>query len=880
MRGRLLKMGRPEHILACFAACVVLHGAASLAQPTAPTPDAHTALLLHLDGDTRDAGSFQHDVHTVGKVEWVEGRFGKALKVTQGGLFGQPTEPLNVGGKSWTIEMWIKPDGERPKNVDFVFGGRGTPRGYSFGIRHRSHLAATFQYGEDGGTALSENVGDALSDGKWHHVAAVLDRARHGEVRLYLDGKQLKLRETAFCPSIVSEKAVMPFRAAIMTPIRHDHIGYCGLIDEIHISSEVRPEYATRDPMPGPPTAPKRKPKPFTYDPAASKTPLRIDPARTLIVVHDGVPEKHTSDAAALLRKWILRTLRRPRGLLIRNETQAGDVTGKTIVALGRTRWVDDADVKGLWRDGFIIKRKANVIVICGGMSRGTLLGAVHFLDKFCGVRFYMPGDTFTSLPDEREIVLPAIDIREEPYVKSCFTTGVGGDWTIRNGIQRRTGGSHAHNMFDVFPPSRYAERYPEIYPIIKGKRYIPADRKDQAWQPCFSEPKLLDAAEETALRYFRLWPKHAYLAFSIQDGHAVCECPRCLAAYAPFKKADPRFGVTKGHSLIYWKFMNALAARLETKLPGRKWVALAYGPTRFPPPFKLHPDIIVFCNFHVAELQADRILTPGKDGVSPLDRWLDLANGFGNHDWYQGHGFLIPRIYTGYWSQFMQHLKKRVPTSYQHAEAYANYGLDGPKLYILGRQWWDPDVDVDALWRRLCADLFGPAADPMVEYFTTLEKLWVALDNVKGPERKLNNYARQFILDEDDRKQFARCRALLDDAKAKAKTLQQKTRINLFSKSFRFTEYLIEFSGAKTIDAKTLAKANEYVWEVIAKDPMTISGSYLDTDPHAYLAGAIKAFTRGKRKTGGKDLKRDRVLETLEETKKKEPKDDLDDPF
>ena len=36
-----------------------------------------------------------------------------------------------------------------------------------------------------------------IADGRWHHVAAVVDRARRGELRLYLDGQEVTARQAA-----------------------------------------------------------------------------------------------------------------------------------------------------------------------------------------------------------------------------------------------------------------------------------------------------------------------------------------------------------------------------------------------------------------------------------------------------------------------------------------------------------------------------------------------------------------------------------------------------------------------------------------------------------------------------------------------------------
>jgi hypothetical protein len=407
----------------------------------------------------------------------------------------------------------------------------------------------------------------------------------------------------------------------------------------------------------------------------------------------------------------------------------------------------------------------------------------------------------------------------------SLAVPGYNDRWLLLIAGNTRTGlaGTHQHNMWHAFPPEKFAKRLPEIYPIVKGERYIPKAATDQKWNPCFSEPKLLDAAEETVIEYYRAHPDHLWYSFGIQDSHVMCECPRCAAFVKPHVERDPKLGRVAACSELFWRFMNALAERLEEKLPGKCIEGLAYSMTRLPPPFKLHRNIVVFTNLHIAELDADPYMKPEADGITPLDRWLSVAGIYGNHDWHQGNGYLIPRIYSGYWSRFMRHLKTKTPFTYQHAETYPNFGLDGAKSYVLAQTWWNPDVDTTALWRQFCDDMFGPAAGPMFDYFATLEKLWTSLDNVEGPERKLNRWSNQFVTTEKDRETIRRCRALLDEAKSLVRSDAEKKRVELFSKTFRLSEYLFEFAAAPAVSAARIEEAKRYAREAIIPDPLTL---------------------------------------------------------
>ncbi len=828
------------------------------AGPAAHQPDRQTALLLHLDGDARDSSGAEGHGEVKGRHAWAEGRFGKSLRLEgQGGVVIAPSGALHVGSQSWTVECWFKPDPGQQGARILVGGGWGHERDYYLGIGDNV-LFASFSAGPLSGAVRSPDLAKVLYDGHWHHAAAVLDRGRAGEVRLYLDGRRISPETRAFCPPIEFDEGAMGVVVGATAPWYVGKEGYRGLIDEVRISSAVRPEYAAEGPLPEEALA-RAKPRPrFEFDPAASRKPLELSPHNTVIALPELGVSQGNHDAAAELQQWLRKASGAATGFDILPESKVGPVEGRTIIALGRSRWLADDEIAGLSPAGFLIRRKANVVCIAGGAGTGAYLGAVRFLDRACGVRFYMPTDLFTSVAAGKPVIQGELEVRIEPFVGSAMMSGLvgvpgDGGWAKRNGAARRLGGTHQHSMYDIFPPARFAQRCPEIYPILGGKRHVPADASDQQWQPCLSEPKLLDCALESCRLHFRRFPSHLYVAVSVQDGHRTCECPKCNAAYEGFKAAGRPEAEARdrGFSKLYWQFIAALAGRLEAEAPGKKLVALVYGPARFPPDSAMPANVVLFTNFHVAELDADRILAPeAATGVSPLDEVLSRARTYGNHDWYHGNGFLVPRIYSGYWSRFMRALAAKADGAMMHAEAYPNWGLDGPKLYITARLWQEPGLDVEELLGQFCGDMFGPAAAPMRAYFTELEKLWIALDNVKGPERKLFQWGRQFLADADDLAAVRRCRGLLEEAAKLAATEDERRRVALFSDTFRVSESLYEMAAAESVAKDRVEQFRRHVETKIIPNPMTLyRAADNGADLKKHLEGALSFATAAGKK-------------------------------
>lgn len=530
----------------------------------------------------------------------------------------------------------------------------------------------------------------------------------------------------------------------------------------------------------------------ITLPVAAAEHELKLDPAGTIIVTPDNYGSTLRM-AVNTLSQWLKAACRAENGFDVIPESKVSTDEDRTILAVGTHRWSVDPRIAALQTDGFVLRRIDNVIMMAGKSEQSALSAAVEFLDRCIGVRFYMPTALFTSLPEQSTFTIGQLDVVSNPFVPSLYLSGIDSDdqegarWTMRNGGWRRKGGTHQHNLFSIFEPKRFAHRYPEIYPIIEGKRYIPTGKTDQSWQINFLAPAAVDAAMESIREYFEKRPEDEYIAVSINDGGRNDETPETLAVVQSFEHRYPneRFAKAMAYSSIYWKFMAELGQRMKSELPGKNLLGLAYGATRFAPEHALPDNVVVFTNFHVAELPQDRFIEPQADQPGSLELWARVARHYGNHDWYQGSGFIIPRAYTNHWRQFLAAVDHHFDGPYMHVECYPNWGLDGFKYYFMAKLMWDPKADIDGLRAQMAKDLYGPAAAPMRRYMETTEKLWVQLNVTEGVERKLFRWAAQFGTTEEGMRLVELCHASLQEAAALAETDEQKKRVALFKDFF-----------------------------------------------------------------------------------------------
>jgi hypothetical protein len=218
-----------------------------------------------------------------------------------------------------------------------------------------------------------------------------------------------------------------------------------------------------------------------------------------------------------------------------------------------------------------------------------------------------------------------------------------------------------------------------------------------------------------------------------------------------------------------------------------------------------------------------------------------------GQYDWAQGDGYFIPRLYAGLATRLFDRQHR---FTLAKAETYPNWGLDGPKYWMLVQIWDNPGSDSRRLYEQFCSDMFGPAKDEMLAYFLGLEELWISMD--ADAERKLFKWKTQFTLRPPQMDMVRAARAHLDQAKARAVTPEEKQRVELFSKTFKLSELLFAIANAPTIRKSQIEELRTYTATVIAPDPMTLnSKGQGQAGPSNYVMNQLESIlatiTEGK---------------------------------
>jgi hypothetical protein len=551
-----------------------------------------------------------------------------------------------------------------------------------------------------------------------------------------------------------------------------------------------------------------------------------LQPQKTFIVIPHQ-PDALESKSASLLHKWLTNIYHTDTGFEVVRENFIKEISGEVIISIGKTTFNSADTASTLSPYAFAIKRRRSVISIKGATALGTLIGTGYFLDHFCGVRFYIPGDLFTSVPATGSVNLDKkISVKETPFTKYVYSTGykngTENSWAQINGLLRKDWGSHQHSMGDRFYNDSIFKLFPEIFPIIHGKKYFPKSKGDQSWEPDFAEPKLVDAAVYATVDYFKKNPTVDYISFSVQDSWTYPTEGKMgvfLRNYPDNKK-----GKYQGYTDAYISFLNNLAGRLKTELPanGISWprtiVYLVYGNVRIVPSVKLNPAILPVAVYHLSDGIMDDV-----DGA--LKEWPRVTKRIGNHDWAEGRGFIYPRIYTKILSNFVRIAQaENLSFDYAHLEFYPNWSLDGPKYYFMSKIYWNPKADPDSLLTLFCVDMFGNASKQMKKYFLALEDLNTSMNNDPKRNRRIGGYITQVALNDKEIKLVQEARSYLNKAGPLASTDNQKERIDLFSKGFKISESFFNLYNSSTLDMNEVTELKDYLKNTVSGNQMMLN--------------------------------------------------------
>jgi len=497
---------------------------------------------------------------------------------------------------------------------------------------------------------------------------------------------------------------------------------------------------------------------------------------------------------------------------------------GKTPVLLGRNAFIGrevaaDLNIRG----SFTLESDKDSVLIAGPYE-GTYYGVLELLEQQ-GVRFFMPGDLGTVIPEFKTIEVREQKTYQAPSFPSRWYQEPDLQWQKRVRCGGEIfGGGHGikappyalNKQTGKYEPEANAE----YYGLVNGQR-VPR-------QHCVSNPKLIEYSANYIIEQRRKTGRNVF-PLGPNDGSGMCECPNCRALdTGDYDAFSGELSVTDRY---IW-FFNRVLEKVHAEFPDVKVAFYVYH-TYMRPPLREKPNPAI--QGALAPIGLDRIhgfsnpIAPEKGYA----KWL-----------FQEWGKLLPELYDrGYWSNLSDpgvtfiinsRLRDEIPACYDmgvkgwRTQTFPNYASQFPGMYLAGKLMWNHKLDVDALLQDTYDKFFGPASRPMGEYITLMDAALRDGDYTTGSAWDIPHFYPPTLR--------TRARALLDEGAQRANGKGvYADRVKLITQTFDMTEAFCKMLEARNrldlVAAKTeLDKCDAVAAELMAYDPPMLSKGRFST--------------------------------------------------
>jgi len=371
------------------------------------------------------------------------------------------------------------------------------------------------------------------------------------------------------------------------------------------------------------------------------------------------------------------------------------------------------------------------------------LLGSVYavhaFLQEFCGVRWYLPGELGEVCPRRDVLEARDIDRRRRPWT-AYRAIGMHwwrddylaqGGWTIRDvflwKLRMKLFGVEAYACNHSLVPQWFEKRFPDA-PEILAQGY------ERPSQLCLSSERLLGIVCRDADDYFAGRTNHArasgdYFPVMPHDNQHYCKCGACQARIKPGDGVGRGFWSDRTSNCV-WRLVNRVAKHVKREHPG-KWVGCcSYARYAF------YPDAPALSKL---EDNVFAMVCRPLPGAVRDPEYGALANGV-IEDW-------AGRVRRWYVWEYFSHIQSqspaaRFPLIFIHAirrdlrrlhelgcrgvfNEYESYlrdcALGHLNVYVHLQLLNDVEYDVDRALNEYCKLFYGPASEPMQRFFALM---------------------------------------------------------------------------------------------------------------------------------------------------------------
>jgi hypothetical protein len=377
-------------------------------------------------------------------------------------------------------------------------------------------------------------------------------------------------------------------------------------------------------------------------------------------------------------------------------------------------------------QDAYRLRTDGANVIIEAKTPEGARNGICGLLTDYLDCHWFMPKELGEEIiiPRDRTVRLPALnEVRGSPWLSAGGASwGVPPAWNMRNrAIVNRGRMSFGHSWEGYINNS--------LYPFDKFPEYYARDREGRRRSNnfCSTHPEVIDIVAKKVNTYFANDPNAIVASLDPNDYAAMCLCDRCLALDKHYGQ-NREDGREVADRLLH--FSKEIYDRLEPRFKDRFLGILVYGfQMDLPKSAKGHPRHAgMICNM-TWEYDHSR---PFNDPTSKrnqvfyhlVEGWGSAIQQLGYYDYY-GHFFFF-----GPWGM-VQKMREDLPVLHELGgtfimlEAQPIFAAQGLNHYIADRLLWDLEADVDLLMEEFFTKFYGPAAEPMREYWLAIERIY-----------------------------------------------------------------------------------------------------------------------------------------------------------
>ena len=402
-------------------------------------------------------------------------------------------------------------------------------------------------------------------------------------------------------------------------------------------------------------------------------------------------------------------------------------------ISLGNTSYAKDISGSAAENDGYVIKSEGGNIFIKSSQTvsadtavDGVINGIYGFAEDILGCMFVR--DDYDYIPYAPTVYLDDIDLVSNPdFVwRRIYQYEVSqNDWSKRiksNGTGEKSDigndgnkywGTWCHSVFKFVDPELYFESHPEYYALIDGNRRI--EYNGNTTQLCFTNSDIYPIIEAKLAEFIAEYPDAKYWDFSINDNNFYCQCDECEKSYE-------KYGSRAG-ALI--EILNKLAK----KFPDKYISTLAYMYT------KDVPEGIVCeknVNIVIAPIETSQLYSSkygdneaSAEAKKMIEDWSAVCDNLFVWDYVVDFkNLLMPYPNFAVQKDNAEFYKENnVRSVFHQGSREKGDELACMRSYLLAKQLWNTDTDVNALLGKYMAVTYGGAADYIAEYIDIMHE-------------------------------------------------------------------------------------------------------------------------------------------------------------